>query len=283
MINLDTGWRFSRSDAEGAATVAFDDREWEAAVVPHDWAIDDPFDREHDLQWTRIVADGETQRAEHTGRTGGLPHVGVGWYRLRLDAPETWAGKRVWIEFDGVMSHAEVFLNGEPVGAWPYGYASFAVDLTDDLTLGGENVLAVRAENLPCASRWYPGAGICRARRVGGLDRQRGGHREPGIRLVGRGTLGRVREGWVCIQRSMNDSRSCGSRSEEICNLRLRRTNSEILRFNSRTKRSRRFRGDGFDPYAIKLPSLGPTALSAQPTTFTKKGCASSASGATGS
>lgn len=98
----------------------------------------------------------------------GVPGVpesapfGIGWYRKTLDIPVTWKGKKIFAEFDGAMSHARVYLNGQFIGEWPYGYASFGFELTDKIAFGGKNLLAVRLENKPNSSRWYPGAGIYR-------------------------------------------------------------------------------------------------------------------------
>ena len=93
-----------------------------------------------------------------TGRTGGLPYVGCGWYRRSFDVPQ---GKRVTLLFDGAMSEARVWVNGQEACFWPYGYNSFHCDVTD-LVKPGQNTLAVRLENLPQSSRWYPGAGLYR-------------------------------------------------------------------------------------------------------------------------
>jgi beta-galactosidase len=158
---LKRGWRFVKGDPEGAEREDFDDSAWLEVRVPHDWAIEGPFDRENDVIVNKVIEDGDTVEHERTGRTGGLPHVGVAWYRLALECPDGIDGKRIRVEFDGVMSHSAVYLNGRPVGSWPFGYASFAFDLTG-VARSGANVLAVRVENKPDASRWYPGAGIFR-------------------------------------------------------------------------------------------------------------------------
>ena len=122
----------------------FDDSGWRHLDVPHDWAIEGPFDQ------------------ALPGETGKLPWVGVGWYRKHFQIPAEAAGRRIYVDFDGAMSHAAVWLNGRLVGGWPYGYASFRLDLTPFAKPGAENVLAVRLENPPESSRWYPGAGIYR-------------------------------------------------------------------------------------------------------------------------
>ena len=110
----------------------------------------------------KVIEDGETVAKRRSGRTGGLPHIGIGWYRKTLEIPATWNGKRIFVEFDGAMSNARIYLNGQFIGEWPYGYASFGFDLTDKIKLGKKNVLAVRLENKPNSARWYPGADIYR-------------------------------------------------------------------------------------------------------------------------
>lgn len=122
----------------------FDDRSWQQVNLPHDWAITGPFTH----------AGG--------GGMGRLPTTGVGWYRKKLDISEADAGKSIFLDVDGAMSYATVWLNGQIVGGWPYGYASWRVDLTPYAKFGGENTLAIRLDNPPNSSRWYPGAGIYR-------------------------------------------------------------------------------------------------------------------------
>ncbi len=162
VVRLREGWRFAKCDPAEAEKPDFDDSGWQSVVVPHDWAIEGPFHREHDLQVTTIVEDGEKRASQHVGRTGGLPHAGIGWYRTTIDLAETEREKRVFVEFDGAMSHAQVFLNGSKIGYWPYGYSSFGFELTEHIRFGQPNTLAVRCDVKPSASRWYPGAGIYR-------------------------------------------------------------------------------------------------------------------------
>ena len=160
---LEKGWRFTREDQrEAFVNPAFDDGGWQSVTVPHDWAIYGPFSARNDKQEVAIVQDGQTEAMEHAGRTGGLPFVGVGWYRIQFEAPSFGPGKRVSLLFDGAMSNAEVYLNGQKVGYWPYGYNSFYFDVTDYMKANEKNTLAVRLENLPESSRWYPGAGLYR-------------------------------------------------------------------------------------------------------------------------
>ena len=158
------GWRFTREDSMSFARCDFDDSSWESVTVPHDWAIYGPFDRENDLQDVLVAQNLETRPTLKTGRTGGLPYIGTGWYRRMIDTGiEPGSGRRAIVVFDGAMSEARVYVNGTEVIFWPYGYNSFWCDITDALhTDGTSDVLAVRLENRPNSSRWYPGAGLYR-------------------------------------------------------------------------------------------------------------------------
>ena len=122
----------------------FDDKGWRSLSLPHDWGIEGPFD------------------PKAPGGTGKLPFWGVGWYRKHFTVPAGDQGRQLYLDIDGAMSYANVWLNGQYVGGWPYGYASWRVDLTPYVQFGGDNVVAVRLENPPKSSRWYPGGGIYR-------------------------------------------------------------------------------------------------------------------------
>ncbi|MDA3835236.1 MAG: beta galactosidase jelly roll domain-containing protein, partial [Spirochaetales bacterium] len=126
----------------------FDDSHWEGVDLPHDWAIEGPFQEGWDT--------------EVGGGMGRLPSNGVAWYRKKLDIPESDAGKSIFLEVDGAMSYAMVWLNGNLVGGWPYGYNSWQLDLTPFIKPGEENQLAIRLDNPPHSARWYPGGGIYR-------------------------------------------------------------------------------------------------------------------------
>jgi beta-galactosidase len=126
----------------------FDHSAWERVDLPHDWAIAGPFM--------------EGWEAEVGGGMGRLPSPGVAWYRKSLQIPASDAGRSVFLDVDGAMSHAIVWLNGHLVGGWPFGYASWRVDLTPYVVPGGENQLAIRLDNPPESSRWYPGGGLYR-------------------------------------------------------------------------------------------------------------------------
>jgi len=124
--------------------VAFDDRAWRTLDLPHDWGVEGPF------------------RDDLDSGSGKLPWQAIGWYRKQFIISPTDKGSRLFVEFDGAMANAEVWLNGQKIGGWPYGYMSFSLDLTPHVQWGGTNVLAVRLDTTKWGSRWYPGAGIYR-------------------------------------------------------------------------------------------------------------------------
>jgi beta-galactosidase len=154
IVDFNEGWRFARfgpmpdgterAEPRGLEKPAADDSAWRMLRLPHDWGIEGPF------------------RAELENRTGKLPWAGIGWYRKTFNVPAAAEGKKIFIDFDGAMSDTQVWLNGEYIGEWPYGYSSFRLELTPHIKPGRDNVLAVRLDNKPESSRWYPGGGIYR-------------------------------------------------------------------------------------------------------------------------
>ena len=143
-VSFDASWRFQKGALPGAESPDLDDSGWRLLDLPHDWAIEGPFD------------------PSISPHQGALPYFGVAWYRKRIQVPESAQGRDYAIEIDGAMSNATVFLNGHELGGRPYGYIGFALDLTPHLRFGGENVIAVRLAPEPESSRWYPGAGLYR-------------------------------------------------------------------------------------------------------------------------
>lgn len=161
-ILLDKNWSFVQKDVLHGESLQINDSDWEKVRVPHDWAITGNFDMNIDKQTVQVVEDGEKVARLRTGRTGALPCFGIGWYRKVLPVAPNDKGKRIFIEFDGAMSRAKVYINGEFVGEWPYGYSSFSFEISKFLKFGQDNILAVRLDNPSESSRWYPGAGIYR-------------------------------------------------------------------------------------------------------------------------
>ncbi len=160
IATLLTSWQFAFEQTEHQLP-APESKSWTQVTVPHDWAIYGAFDRANDLQNVAVWQNGETVPSLKTGRTGGLPYVGKAWYKYALSLPAVDTTEVYTLLFDGAMSEAEVFVNGEKVCEWPYGYNAFHCDITPYLQ-SGDNTIAVRLENRPQSSRWYPGAGLFR-------------------------------------------------------------------------------------------------------------------------
>ena len=152
-----TSWQFAFEKTDHQIPDA-QDKAWEEVTIPHDWAIYGPFDRANDLQNVTVWQNGETFPSLKTGRSGGLPYMGSAWYKTTIDAPQA---PRAALLFDGAMSEAEVYVNGQKAIFWPYGYNAFHVEITPYLHEGA-NEIAVRLQNREQSSRWYPGAGLFR-------------------------------------------------------------------------------------------------------------------------
>ena len=143
--SFDFGWKFANRDIRDAEQPGFADDKWQDLDLPHDWSIKGPF-------------------SEHPGSatSAHLP-TGIGWYRKHFTVPAGYKNKKVVIEFDGIYQNSEVWLNGQFLGKRPYGYISFCYDLSPYLKYGGENVIAVKADNSRQPNcRWYSGSGIYR-------------------------------------------------------------------------------------------------------------------------
>ena len=163
---LEKKWKFIKGDVKNAHQISFDDANWETVVVPHDWAIKGPFNKEIDKQMVAIVQNGEKVPTEKTGRTGALPYIGVGWYRNEFTIPNFSEEKKVILLFEGAMSEPEIFINGKKIGSWNYGYSYFYFDISKFINQNKKNSLAVKLTNKGLSSRWYPGAGLYRNVRV---------------------------------------------------------------------------------------------------------------------
>ena len=154
--SFNQGWKFVKyfnafneavktdKEPENLQLPSVDDKSWRSLDLPHDWAIEGPF----------------SDTLENN--TGLLPWKGIGWYRKHFSINDNDKGKRIYVDFDGAMANAKVWLNGKYVGEWPYGYTSFRLDLTPYIIAGNDNIIAVRLDTKNWDSRWYPGAGIYR-------------------------------------------------------------------------------------------------------------------------
>ena len=148
VINLPS-WDFSR-----------DGKSWQQVAVPHDWAISGPFDKKWDLQKVAIEQNGETEKTEKSGRSGALPWIGEGMYKLNWTVPKGY--QRAVLVFDGAMSQPVVTVNGKEAGKWAYGYNAFRIDITPFIQFGKKNLIEVHLNNVEESSRWYPGGGLYR-------------------------------------------------------------------------------------------------------------------------
>ena len=160
---MDFGWKFHLGNEWGSgqnlakagagigpASVTYSDASWRQVDLPHDWAIELPFDPK---------ADGA-----HGFRALGenFPQNSIGWYRRTFELPAADAGRRLWLEFDGVFRDCTVFVNGWFVGHHESGYSGVRFDITDVANCGGANVVAVRVDASQTEGWFYEGAGIYR-------------------------------------------------------------------------------------------------------------------------
>ena len=135
---------------DGAAAARFDDRTWRKLDVPHDWAVEQPFNSKASF----------SHGFKAIGRN--FPESSVGWYRKTFTVPATDLGRRISVQFDGVFRNSIVWINGHFLGNEPSGYLGFEYDLSDYLNYGGENVIAIRTDVTLEEGWFYEGAGIYR-------------------------------------------------------------------------------------------------------------------------
>lgn len=172
-VLMNAGWRFALGNAcdpsqdfgagtsyfscfakagygDGPASPSFDDRAWRVLDLPHDWAVELPFD--------------STASPSHGYKPLGrkFPGTSIGWYRKSFFIPKSDLGKRIALQFDGVFRNSEVWVNGFYLGQEKSGYSSFEYDVTDYLNYGSENVVAVRVDASMEEGWFYEGAGIYR-------------------------------------------------------------------------------------------------------------------------
>lgn len=159
--NLNFDWRFHAGDLEGAESIGIDDSSWQSINVPHDfqigqdWVEPDASERPDNSDQASNVKSRLSARA--------FKEMGIGWYRKTITPDESWRGKRIILDFEGIMLVGDVYLNGKRIGGTEYGYVGFEIDITKDLKQGQQNVIAVKADTRePNNSRWYTGGGLFR-------------------------------------------------------------------------------------------------------------------------
>lgn len=161
-ILLTENWKFQKGKNDSAFKKQFNDSNWKTVTVPHDWAIEGPFDKNIDLQKVTVKQDGMKKPATITGRTGALPYIGEAWYRNTFSASDFDSTKKAIILFEGAMSEPKVYINGKKVGEWNFGYNYFYFDISKYISSRAKNTIAVHLSNPELSSRWYPGAGLYR-------------------------------------------------------------------------------------------------------------------------
>lgn len=160
-VNLNFDWKFGRGEQPGAETTTFDASAWETVNLPHDFQIHQEWvepgpDEKPDL-------DNPMANIKSRLSARGFKEMGSGWYRKTITPDASWKGKRVVLDFEGILLVGDAYLNGERIGGTDYGYLGFECDITDKLKYGEPNVIAVFADTgKPENSRWYTGAGLYR-------------------------------------------------------------------------------------------------------------------------
>lgn len=158
---LNNGWHFQAGNVENGAAVELNDAGWRTVSVPHDFQIEQP--------WVAPAAgekaDNNDPAANIKSRLSsrGFKEMGQGWYRLHLVPADSLRGRRLLLDFGGIMYVGDVYVNGKKVGGTDYGYVGFQIDVTNELKVGQDNVVAVCADTRePGNSRWYTGGGLFR-------------------------------------------------------------------------------------------------------------------------
>lgn len=159
--NINWNWRFHAGDIVGAELPQTDDSNWQIINIPHDFQISQP--------WVAPTANEKADFGDAASNvksrlsSRGFKEMGIGWYRKKITPDASWQGKRVLLDFEGIMLVGDVYLNGERIGGTDYGYVGFDIDITDRLKYGETNVIAVKANTQrPENSRWYTGGGLFR-------------------------------------------------------------------------------------------------------------------------
>ena len=163
--DLNFGWRFHAGQVAQAESPSLDDSQWRAVDVPHDFQIEQP--------WVAPAANEKGDASDPAANiksrlsSRGFKEMGQGWYRLHLTPADSLRGRRLLLQFDGIMYTADVYLNGQRIGGTDYGYVGFEIDVTGKMKTGQDNVIAVMADTRePGNSRWYTGGGLIRSVRL---------------------------------------------------------------------------------------------------------------------
>ncbi len=197
--NLNFGWRFHSGDIQGAEAVSFDDSRWQTVDVPHDFQISQP--------WVPPAKDEKADNSDGASNvksrlsSRAFKEMGIGWYRKTITPDASMKGRRVLLDFEGIMLVGDVYLNGERIGGTEYGYLGFDTDVSKLLKYGQPNVIAVKANTQrPENSRWYTGGGLFRDVHLISTDAQQYFTRHPLYITTPKVSAS---EATVCIQAEM--------------------------------------------------------------------------------
>jgi len=130
LLNFNIDWKFLREDVDGAEVATFDDAKWTTVSTPHTWDDVDSF--------RTIISHGGGDKGTYKG---------IGWYRKHFVLPHSMAGKRIYLEFEGMRQAGDIYLNGKSIGLYENGITAYGLDITDGVKVGEENVVAVKVDN----------------------------------------------------------------------------------------------------------------------------------------
>ena len=160
-ISINQGWQFHRGDVKNIAELKSTQSEDDVVNLPHDFLIGQDWVAPDASERPDNSDAGSNVRSRLSSR--GFKEMGIGWYRYELTPKDEWKGKRIVLDFQGIMLVGDVYLNGKRIGGTDYGYLGFDIDLSKLLKWGQPNEIAVKADTQnPSNSRWFTGAGLYR-------------------------------------------------------------------------------------------------------------------------
>ena len=160
-ISINQGWQFHRGDVKNIAELKSTQSGDDVVNLPHDFLIGQDWVAPDASERPDNSDAGSNVRSRLSSR--GFKEMGIGWYRYELTPKDEWKGKRIVLDFQGIMLVGDVYLNGKRIGGTDYGYLGFDIDLSKLLKWGQSNEIAVKADTQnPANSRWFTGAGLYR-------------------------------------------------------------------------------------------------------------------------
>lgn len=160
-ISINQGWQFHRGDVKNISELKTSQSGDDVVNLPHDFLIGQDWVAPDASERPDNSDAGSNVRSRLSSR--GFKEMGIGWYRYELTPKDEWKGKRIVLDFQGIMLVGDVYLNGKRIGGTDYGYLGFDIDLSKLLKWGQPNEIAVKADTQnPSNSRWFTGAGLYR-------------------------------------------------------------------------------------------------------------------------